>query len=222
MTRKQTPATQIEWFLAGCQRIPINGQHWFGHWKKKSPTNKQFWPRNGPIWGQFLGRSFAKWFESGAGAKRAKEHLKCFRPDMFKRRLGHKRQCEGCTIENSDHKCCWTGGGLTMHIGLFLLLGENSMLVIILLWPDVLSLPQSLDTVKAHRQLEVSYDENIWVMMKIYELWWKYIGFDENIWAMMKIYMRYDEKISLMMLTKRLCLRSSNRHHSHSKDRNLN
>ena len=75
-----------------------------------------------------------------------------------------------------------------MHIGLFLLLGENSMLVIILLWPDVLSLPQSLDTVKAHRQLEVSYDENILALMKIYELWWKYMGFDENIWAMMKIY----------------------------------
>ena len=79
-------------------------------------------------------------------------------------------------------------GCVTMHIGLFLLLGENSMLVIILLWPDVLSLPQSLDTVKAHRQLEVSYDENILALMKIYELWWKYMGFDENIWAMMKIY----------------------------------
>ena len=65
------------------------------------------------------------------------------------------------------------GGGLTMHIGLFLLLGENSMLVIILLWPDVLSFPQSLDTVKAHRQLEVRYDENISALMKIYGLWWK-------------------------------------------------
>ena len=51
-------------------------------------------------------------------------------------------------------------------------------------------------------------------MMKIYELWWKYMSFAEKKTALKKIYglwwkfMSYDEKISLMMLTKRLCLRT--------------
>ena len=28
----------------------------------------------------------------------------------------------------------------------------------------------------------MSYDENIWALMKIYRLWWKYMGYDENIY----------------------------------------
>ena len=73
-------------FFAACQGIPINGQHWWEQ-EEEGQTNKQLWPRNGPIWGLFLGRSFAKWFEP-AGTKRPKEHLKCFRPDILERRRG--------------------------------------------------------------------------------------------------------------------------------------
>ena len=193
MTRKQTPATQIEWFLAGCQRIPINGQHWFGHWKKKSPTNKQFWPRNGPIWGQFLGRSFAKWFESGAGAKRAKEHLKCFRPDMFKRRLGHKRQCEGCTIENKRSQMLLDGGrGANNAYWAVFALGGKMVCWWLSCCDLMFSLFPRVSTLSRHTG-------NLrWAMMKIYRLLWKYMSFDENISALMKIY-GYDENIWAMM-----------------------
>ena len=146
--RKQTIVTLIDSIFRG---LPENSDKWSALVRaRRRRTNKQTaltqkWPNLG-----LVVLSFAKWFEPGR-AKRPKEHLKCFRPDMLKRRPCHKRQSRA-QLKTDDYKYCCRGRN-NAHWGVF---ARRSRGVIISLWTDNLSHPQSLDTVKAHRQLEVS------------------------------------------------------------------
>ena len=69
--------------------LPENSDKWSALVRVRRRTNKQRdltqkWPNLGAI----SVPEFCQMVWAGGAAKRAKEHLKCFRPDMFERRLG--------------------------------------------------------------------------------------------------------------------------------------